>query len=179
MMIVLPAMMVTLMLSYLFVVGGCQKLAEAGHFHQIVRDYELLPERLSAWLARILPPIEICAGLALLIPTLRQSALILIATLLASYSAAIALNIYRGRTDLDCGCAGPGQEQPLSNWLVGRNLVLIALALFASSAPQPALLGFPGWSLAFPGAALAALLYHAFNQLIANHNLLGRIARHG
>ena len=179
MLITLPTTMLYLFLSYLFVVGGCQKLADSRYFQQVVSDYQILPERWSSPLARALPLLEVCAGLAVLVPPARATALLLIAALLAGYSAAIAINVYRGRTDLDCGCSGPGQEQTISHWLLGRNLALIALAIVASIAPQPALFSPLGWGLALLGAALAALFYHVANQLIANHNLLGRIARHG
>ena len=123
--------------------------------------------------------VELGAGLALLIPASRTTALGTVTLLLGAYSAAIALNIVRGRRDIDCGCAGPGQEQTLSGWLLGRNAVLITMALLAVSSPQQLQLDWPGWSLALMGTALAALLYHVFNQLVANNNLLRRIARHG
>ncbi len=178
-MMILPAIIATLLLSYLFVVGGCQKLRDTANFQEVVSDYKIVPKAWSPWLARLLPFLEVCAGLALLIPIVRGSALVLLTGLLATYTAAIALNIVRGRIDIDCGCAGPGQEQTISTWLLGRNTVLILLALGAHSALQAEVLGPLGWSIAFLGTALAALIYHAFNQLIANKNLLQRIAHHG
>ncbi len=168
-----------LLLSYLFVVGALQKLAHTAYFRQVITDYQILPRTWSPSLARTLPLVELGAGLALLIPASRTMALGTVTLLLAAYSAAIALNIHRGRQDIDCGCAGPGQEQTLSGWLLGRNAVLITLALLAVSGPQQLQLDWSGWSLALMGTAFAALLYHVFNQLVANNNLLRRIARHG
>jgi uncharacterized membrane protein YphA (DoxX/SURF4 family) len=169
----------TLLLSYLFLVGGWQKRADTAYFQQVITDYRLLPASWSPLLARAIPIVEICAGLALLIPALQLIALAAVATLLAVYTLAIALNIARGRRDLDCGCAGPGQEQTISGWLLGRNLVLISLALLSVPALQQLSMDWLGWSLALLGATLLALFYHVFNQLIANNNLLRRIARHG
>jgi uncharacterized membrane protein YphA (DoxX/SURF4 family) len=168
-----------LLLSYLFVVGALQKLAHTAYFRQVITDYQILPRTWSPLLARTLPLVELGAGLALLIPASRTTALGAVTLLLGAYSAAIALNIVRGRRDIDCGCAGPGQEQTLSGWLLGRNAVLITLALLAVLGPQQLQLDWSGWCLALMGTALAALLYHVFNQLVANNNLLRRIARHG
>jgi hypothetical protein len=169
----------TLLLSYLFVVGAMQKLADASYFQQVITDYQILPTALSPLLARTLPLIELAAGIALLIPMSRFAALGTVTLLLTSYSIAIAINIVRGRRDIDCGCAGPGQEQTLSSWLLGRNGLLIVLALSAMAATGQFHLPWSAWTLALLGTALAALLYHVFNQLIANNNLLKRIKQHG
>lgn len=168
-----------LLLSYLFAVGAMQKLANTAYLRQVISDYQILPRTWSPLLARTAPLVELGSGLALLIPASRTTALGAVTLLLGAYSAAIALNIVRGRRDIDCGCAGPGQEQTLSGWLLGRNAVLITLALLAVLGPQQLQLDWSGWSLALMGTALAALLYHVFNQLVANNNLLRRIARHG
>jgi hypothetical protein len=169
----------TLLLSYLFVVGALQKLADASYFQQVITDYQILPATLSPLLARALPLIELGAGVALLIPLTRFAALGTVTVLLSSYSIAIAINIARGRRDIDCGCAGPGQEQTLSSWLLGRNGLLILLALSAMAAAGQFHLPWSAWALALLGTALAALLYHVFNQLVANNNLLKRIKQHG
>jgi uncharacterized membrane protein YphA (DoxX/SURF4 family) len=177
--ITLLATISTLLLSYLFVVGGWQKMSDAHHLGQVISDYQILPTRWSPWLARSLPLIEIGAGLALLIPALQIMALAAVTVLLAAYTAAIALNLARGRREIDCGCAGPGQEQTLSGWLLARNLFLITIALLSGPVLHTLQLGWSGWCLALAGTALAALLYHIFNQLIANKSLLRRIAHHG
>jgi uncharacterized membrane protein YphA (DoxX/SURF4 family) len=179
MLLTVLATMSTLLLSYLFVVGGWQKLADTAYFQQVITDYQVVPASWSPWVARALPIVEICAGLALLIPMLQRSALAAVALLLAGYTVAMALNIARGRRDLDCGCAGPGQEQTVGGWLLGRNLVLISLALLSGPALQQLSLGWSGWSLVLIGATALALFYHVFNQLVANNNLLRRIAQHG
>jgi uncharacterized membrane protein len=176
---VLAATMITLFLSYLFVVGGCQKLSDLRSFHQTLGEYEVLPASWSGSLARLIPLVEVTAGLALLVPSVRAPALIVLAALLTVYTAAIALNILRGRVDLDCGCAGAGQEQTISVWLLGRNTLLLAMALLSASVPVIGATGMPGWVLAFFGATLAVLIYHVANQLIANNTLLRRIAHHG
>ena len=55
--------------------------------------------------------------------------------LLSLYTAAIVLNLARGRRDIDCGCGGPGSRQTLHEWLVWRNLAYLTLALLALPPP--------------------------------------------
>ena len=40
------------------------------------------------------------------------------AALLFVYAAGISINLYRGRSDIDCGCGGPESAQRLSGWLI-------------------------------------------------------------
>ena len=47
--------------------------------------------------------------------------------LLALYAGAMAVNLARGRRDLDCGCAGPGVRRPVGEGLLIRNGALIAV----------------------------------------------------
>jgi len=56
--------------------------------------------------------------------------------LLGLYSAAIGVNLARGRRDIDCGCAGPAGRSPrIGPWLLVRNGVLAAAALALAALP--------------------------------------------
>ncbi|MGV0033817.1 MAG: MauE/DoxX family redox-associated membrane protein [Candidatus Azotimanducaceae bacterium WSBS_2022_MAG_OTU7] len=179
----LPATIVTLFLSYLFVFGGCQKLSDLHSFQHALEEYKVLPASWSVLASLLIPFTEVLAGLAVLIPSVRSPALMVLAVLLAAYTAAIAINILRGRADLDCGCAGPGQKQTINAWLLGRNIVLLSMALLSASVSASvstiAATGLLSWGFAFLGATLTVLIYHVVNQLIANNTLLRRIAHHG
>ncbi|MGO4844024.1 MauE/DoxX family redox-associated membrane protein, partial [Rhizobiaceae sp. 2RAB30] len=67
------------------------------------------------------------------------------------YGTAIAVNLLRGRTRIDCGCGGAGQG--LSWFLVGRNTALLGLALIAAQQPAAGEMGAIGWV-----TALAAIV---------------------
>ena len=175
----LPAAMGSLMLSYLFVAGGWQKLSDPNGFRTALQDYDILPPGAATAAARLLPLVELAAGIALLVPALSKPGLFAGAGLLTIYTGAIAINIHRGNTGLNCGCAGPGQEQTISVWLLFRNAALIALAVFSASHIQAATLSLPDWAIAFAGAIFAVLFYHLFNQLVANHKALRRVSHHG
>ena len=168
-------------LSYLFVSGGYQKLTDIGRFHKTIAEYRVLPGSWSWVSARLLPVLELCAGIALLLPHFQVVALAVIGLLLIAYTGAIGINILRGRRDLDCGCAGPGGEQLVSGGLLVRNgaLLLLVLALSSSLVSQGISLNKIELSIALLGALLLGLLYQICNLLLANQTKLQRIAKHG
>ncbi|MEF9603853.1 methylamine utilization protein MauE, partial [Paracoccus sp. PXZ] len=77
----------------------------------------------------------VAAGLVM--TPLAAPAAITAAGLLLVFAAALAINVLRGRTQIDCGCFRNGLKQPVSWLLVLRNLVLTGLAL-AVAAGLPA-----------------------------------------
>jgi hypothetical protein len=92
-----------------------------------------------------------------------------IAALLLVYAAAMAVNIVRGRTHIDCGCLGFGTSRASLGWeLVARNMLLAAVALAAAALPvAPRALGAID-AISGIGAIVAfALLYFGFGQFTA------------
>ena len=88
---------------------------------------------------------------------------------MAVYGGAVAANLLRGRSWIDCGC---GAGESVSWPMVARNgvLAVAAAAPLAMAATAP-----PGWqdlAVSLPLLALAALVYHAGNALIRNAALL-------
>ena len=79
---------------------------------------------------RALPCLEAALGIGVLLPVTRSVALIAVAGLLVLYAVAMAINLWRGKRNIDCGCGGDGQS--LSWALVLRNAVLAGLALGVS-----------------------------------------------
>lgn len=119
-------------LALLFVATAFEKVRDFGAFRAALSGYRLLPDRFTGGVAVALAGSEASLGLALVTPAawgLRDAALLASAALFGLYGAAIAVNLVRGRRDIDCGCAGPAARQPLSEWLLARNAVLIAMAL--------------------------------------------------
>ena len=118
--------------------------------------------------AVVIGGVEVSIAAALLVPGTWQGAGLLAATVLSGYTAAIAINLYRGRRDVDCGCFGPaGRTQTLSEWLIVRNVASIGVAFVAAAPVGVRSLG----SLdAFVGVAAcggAGLLWIGANQLMA------------
>ena len=79
--------------------------------------------------------VEEVRRLLLLAGPLRAAGALLAIALLAVVSSAMALNLARGHTDIDCGCGGFGaaHQQPLHAGLLLRNAVLVLLALAAAA----------------------------------------------
>ncbi|MBT9289314.1 MauE/DoxX family redox-associated membrane protein [Prosthecodimorpha staleyi] len=102
------------------------KASDFETFRQQVEDYRLLPAALSGPVALLLGLAEAAVIAALLWPAARVAGGLGAMAVLLAYAGAMALNLARGRTTIDCGCGGPGQA--ISWTLVVRNLVLAAVA---------------------------------------------------
>jgi hypothetical protein len=103
------------------------KLSEPNAFLSALAAYRIVPAGLLDPIAKAVPWMEIAIAAALLVPMSRVGALFAAAVLFLMYGAAIAINLLRGRSYIDCGCGGAAH--PLSWGLVVRNAVLAAAAL--------------------------------------------------
>ena len=153
-------------LALLFLVAAGHKLRDLGRFRATLAEYRLLPAGLVPLAAALVVGAEAAAAGALLVPGARAAGLVSAATLLVVYGAAVAINLARGRRDIDCGCAGPAVRRPISGALVARNAALAALALAGLVPVHPrALLWVDGLTVAGATAALAAF-YAALDRMI-------------
>ncbi|MCG8503691.1 MAG: hypothetical protein MI755_03710 [Sphingomonadales bacterium] len=153
-------------LAALFAAGAIHKLRTPRAFFAIVRNYRLAPAAPAAGSAVIAAETTIAVGLV--IPAWRQDAALGAAALLGIYGIAIAINIMRGRTAIDCGCGFGGQGDRLTWWLPLRNAVL---ALSALALTLPAASRALGWLDALTiglFVAGAAVLYATFEALRSN-----------
>ncbi|TDF80736.1 MauE/DoxX family redox-associated membrane protein [Pseudomonas sp. H9] len=158
--------------------AATHKVRAPARFAGQLEDYQLLPKVLVKLIARGLPLVEIGVAFALLVPASRPIAALLAAGLLALYAAAIGINLWRGRADIDCGCSGPDQAQPLRPLLLARNSVLVVLALTAGITPQARDLGFFDGFVVIAASTVLLLVYAAAEGLLANgprlFKLIGR-----
>ncbi len=154
------------------------KLRAPSAFRAALRDYRILPEiRLvlapAAWGLALA---ESAAGLALLGRPEAAAPALAAVGLLGLYSFAIALNLARGRRELDCGCAGPAAPpQPIGEGLLVRNAVLIAVALGAGLPPSARALAWLDAVSITGGAAALLLLYAAVEVAMSNAPRLQRL----
>jgi hypothetical protein len=98
-------------------------------FEGSVANYQLVPIWTERPLAYLMPIIECAAAAGLAIPSIRATAASMLLALLTIFSGAIAINLARGRTNIDCGCFGPALRQEISGWLLLRNFFLMILAV--------------------------------------------------
>lgn len=160
------------LLILLFLQAAWHKFSDYGRFLGLLADYRLLPELLLEPAARLLLLSEALCALLLVWPVSRPAGAVLAASLLLLYALAIAINLLRGRVQVECGCGGAGQ--PLSWWLVLRNALLLLIALACALAGSIAL-----EPLASAAGVLAGLLlwgsYSLTGQVFANLARLQRL----
>ena len=118
-------------LALVFLSAAAHKLRAPRDFLATTRGYGLVPTSLAPAVAVLLVGAELGAGAGLLAPATQRAAALAATALLGLYGAGIAINLLRGRRDIDCGCGGPAARQPLSAWLVLRNVGLAALGIAA------------------------------------------------
>lgn len=160
--------------GFVIVLGVALLLAQAslgkwrglGEFRAVLANYRLFAPSLVALLAILVPLLEMATALGLLVAVTRPGAALTAAALLLAYAAAIAVNLHRGRYDLDCGCSGPADRRPISAWMVWRNVV-IGAALVPAALPWST--RSLGWTdaLTVGGALIVlALLYTTLDRLL-------------
>jgi len=155
-------------LATLFALSAAMKFAELDQFAAALENYRLLPPILVAPAARVIPAMEAMAALGILLPAARTDASLLMAALLAIFTAAIAINLARGRTEIDCGCFGPVLRQTLSGWLLARNAILIGASIATAAPMHSRPLAFVDFVTIGCGAATLTVLYASMNYLLAN-----------
>lgn len=121
-----------LALATLFVWAASHKARDLRAFAATIRSYEILPRGLARLVAPVFAGAELAVAVGLVLPETRVASSAAALVLLVTYSVAIAVNLARGRRELDCGCFGPAHRQPLHGWLLVRNAVAIAAAALAS-----------------------------------------------
>lgn len=164
-----PAISWTLAISVaaLFAVAAAHKATEWSKFRVVVRNYELLSHSLVSLVAVLLIVLETSAAVLLVWEASRARGALLSVVLLVAYAGAMAINLLRGRVNLDCGCLGVGRRQPIRWWMVGRNLALAAITLLAAVPTTSRALGTLD-VVTITGAVLSlTILYAAYNLLRA------------
>jgi hypothetical protein len=146
--------------------------------HEVaLAGYRLLPPRMVPAAAIVLPLLTLCASLLLPWPATAHAGGALGLALIALFTAAIAINLHRGRTDIDCGCGGAG-GQHISRGLVVRNIILLVILAVASMGPASSVTDPMALVAALGGAAGIAALYFATTQLLANDAAMRAEAAH-
>ena len=170
-----PAAMIVLSLAALWIAAGLHKLADLAAFARSLEAYDIAPRALLPLLARSLPILELALAAGLLIAPTRPAAGLAGALLLMGYGAAIALNLRRGRRDLDCGCMGSGTRSQISSALVWRNAIAAVASLSAGLPHAERALSWMDTLTIVAGAAVIALLYLATESLRATAQRVSRL----
>ncbi len=158
-------------LALLFIGSARHKLSAPDQFAAVLADYRLMPEIVTRPLAYLIPLFELALGFAWLFAVAPRSASIISIALLSIYASAIAINLLRGRSYIDCGCGfgvASARQQALSLSLVLRNIGLIGLAGLILLPAADRVIGVTDYVVIFVALLIAILLYAASGQLINN-----------
>jgi len=152
-------------LALLFLGAALHKWRDLASFAEVLRAYEMLP---AGWgrVAPLVPLLELLVGAGLLAAATRTLAAATGAVLLATYAAAIAVNLGRGRRDLSCGCGGPNDRRPIAAWMVWRNLALAALLVVIWLPWSARPMSSADALTVGAGTAVAAFLYLSLDALL-------------
>lgn len=156
-------------LAALLAAGAAHKLAHPARFFAVIADYRLAPAAFAPLIGAVVILVEGLVATGLAVPAWRSLAAISCAGLMLAYAGAIAVNILRGRTLIDCGCSFGEAEQGarLTPWLIVRNGVLAAAALVAAAAPAQRALTLVDVITVGLFVVGAGALYAAFEILLA------------
>ena len=113
-------------LALMLLVAAAEKLLAWPAWQSALAAYRLVPGAIFPVAAFVIPATEAAAAVSLMTGA-RPAGPAAGAALMLLYAAAMAINLKRGRIDLDCGCNPAGRAKPIAWGLVGRNLALAGL----------------------------------------------------
>lgn len=164
-----------LAVALLFATAASQKLRNFGDFRDTVENYDLLADFLLAPATVVVTGLELGIVAALLYPPAAPAGSAAAIGLLSCYIVAIGINLARGRRSIDCGCGGQSLRQPISEWLVLRNLALVAMAWLAGGAVVARDVTVWDYLLGLFALIALSLLYVATEHLLANAPRIRRL----
>jgi hypothetical protein len=159
-----------LAMAAIFALAALESLRDWAAYAAITVNYRVLPRNMAIVAACLLPALELLAALLLLAGV--PAGALLGLGLMWVFTAAVAINVWRGRTDIDCGCGGAA-GQMLSWSLVVRNALLAVLLAGAAAAPRVGRLDSAALICIAGSALFLVTTYFSANQLLANRQRLG------
>jgi hypothetical protein len=163
----------TSLVGFVLLVSATAKFREGyRRFSQTVDQYQLLPGNLVSLVSVLLPWFELILGAMLIGSLLLPVSAIAAAILLAVFTAALFVNLMRGRP-ISCGCFGR-ESDAITWWTAARAAALCGACILAAQ-PDLATLSL---SDRFAAAALAAGISASFlltSTLLRLHQLHARL----
>lgn len=111
-----------------FIFAAVPKIVEPYVFATNISHYGMLPAWSVNTFALLMPWLELVAGTALIIGFRLRAAAILCSAMLAMFTIAVIWAVSHD-LQIDCGCFGDGNSEPVSWEKVSHNVALIVLTL--------------------------------------------------
>ncbi len=153
------AILIACSMAALFASASWHKFRHYREFVAALGAYRLLPASSVSSAAVLLAGLEAATALGLLVSFTRAIAAATGCSLLLLYAGAVAVNLIRGRVNLDCGCMGPTQRQPIRAWMVGRNVALTVYLGLSTLTPTDRVLSATDFITVGAGTLVVVLLY--------------------
>ena len=122
-------------IGLIFAYAGVTKLMAADQFADNIASFQILPNTLINIFALGLPPIEILAGLMMILGWHYRPANFCILVLTVIFALSLGQALARG-LQVDCGCFGSSKPSVTKTWLsLGRDALLFigCLLIYVSS----------------------------------------------
>lgn len=125
-----------LIVGVIFALSSTGKWLNLTWFANAVSKYDFVPGPAARPLALLVTLSETVLAVLLLFGVAQPVTQLAAAFFIGALTLAVTMNLFRGRTDLDCGCSGsPGEK--VSWYVIGRNLGLIGLATLSTGMLKP------------------------------------------
>jgi hypothetical protein len=154
-----------LLIALIFAGAAIGKLTAWSELPGIVQNFRVLPRALAMPVALLLPLLEAAIAPSILIKETRPAAALSAAILFTVFGAALAMNYFRGRRHIDCGCFRSDLKQPISIAVIGRNGFLALCALLLLPAGGSTALSPSAWAIAAAAALTLFLCYLSVGPL--------------
>lgn len=158
---------------WLFIQSGWRKIMHDNnsYYQDLISDYFNLSNNTynSRLLIKIIGLYEILLSISIIIPGTRTVAAIGVVFTLWIYFLIMAYQLYRGKTNMDCGCGGPEGKIIISTYSLIRNQIFTGITLLAL---MPGSITFNALSILSLSIAMIVILINlCVEQLIANTQL--------
>jgi hypothetical protein len=158
-------LLIALAFVALFGSAAAAKLRAPAIFRATLADYRLVPRAVLHVASGLVIGVEVAVAVGLIWPATRAACSVIGAGVMLLYGAAIAINLARGRREIDCGCSL--RRRPIGRWMVVRNLLFAVVLPVLALPVGPRELGTG--DIATLGAALLVLtlLYGSLDLLLS------------
>ncbi|WP_426357473.1 MauE/DoxX family redox-associated membrane protein [Pseudocolwellia sp. HL-MZ19] len=159
-------------LLWLFANAGIHKLLPDNkrYFIELLNEYGISSKRLSIFFLYALGLSEMLIAIGIIFQLTRNIAVVAAIIVLLGYLLVMAFQLYKGKVDISCGCAGPNANTKISTSLLWRNGLLSLLALFCLT-PSVGLSG-TFWIVTVLSSLMMIILYSSIEKLIENAQLI-------
>ncbi|MBE9537526.1 MAG: hypothetical protein IMF06_00510 [Proteobacteria bacterium] len=156
-----------LFLAWLFAQAAIHKLRAPNVYRRLIAVY-LEADTVGRPVVWLIASVELILAVLLLLPVSRHTGLAGSAFVLFAYAGLMAMQLARGRHDLQCGCAGPASTATVTPALVIRNSVCAFLALLALAPAVDVAPSAIGTGLTLFITIFSILIYLSSEQMISN-----------